>query len=171
MAQLFSTWPVRVSILVLCLLPTKSLIAQNRESFEVAASAGIASYDLAGTGKGTILAFDVDLPITSFLIIEPGVRLFKYTAQSNTAISHLLPEVSLQLQLPANRVTPYVGAGAGFSTIVEGDRFTNLTLHAAIGMRIQVQPLWRVRGEARFRSIDPWVGSAVDFTVGISRGF
>jgi len=154
---------------VIFILAINSILSAQTNGLHLVASAGRAPFDLSGTGTGTLGALELDIPVTSFLIIEPGVRYFKYDSQSNQSISHLLTEISLQLQIPVTFFNPYFGVGTGFSTIVDGRNATNLTLHAALGVRIRLQPKWKVRTEARLRSIDPWIGNTFDLTIGISR--
>ena len=52
---------------------------------------------------------------------------------------------------------------------MEGGDEANATLHFGLGLRVISHGAWGLRSEARVRSLDPFHGSNVDFTVGLRR--
>lgn len=149
---------------------TSCLLAQERPS--IVASAGVAPYDLSGTGTAGIYGLSVALPLPSVFLAEGGVRYLHYSSQFGRSYDYLMPEVSLQVE-PGLRspVRPYLGVGAGPVIELNASGYTSLTLHAAAGARIRVGESWLLRPEARLRSVDPWHGSDVELTVGVGRFF
>jgi hypothetical protein len=131
--------------------------------------AGPSPYDLAGTGTGFAAAVRVDVPSGRILIIEPGVGFFRYRNDADRTVSYILPELSLQVQVPSRVVRPYAGAGVGFAEFLSGRGTTFATLHAAGGVRIDLGSVWGIRGEVRLRAIDPFKGNTTDLTAGITR--
>lgn len=155
-----------------CLVLTfaSPLLAQARPVLAVSLSAGYASYDLAGAGSGFVSAAGLSWSPTRLLVVEPGISFFSYKPRfAAQRVSYLFPEISVQAQVGRGRVVPFVGLGLGGSFVVAGFGGTEETLHAAIGLRINVGGGWGVRGEARARSINPWVGNTTDFMIGVSR--
>jgi len=144
--------------------------AQERPS--VVASAGVAFYDLSGTGTGGIYGLSVAVPLPSAFVAEGGVRYLHYTGQFGGSFDYLMPEVSLQVE-PNLRspFRPYLGLGAGPVIELNVSGFTSLTLHAAAGARIRIGNGWLLRPEARLRSVDPWHGSDVELTAGVGHVF
>ena len=130
--------------------------------------AGPSSYDLSGTGTAAFGAVRFDVPVGRVFVVEPGVAIFRYTAQSSDAITYLFPEVSFQAQLPG-AVRPYLGGGIGFTEFISGRGGTDVTLHAAAGVRVPVANGWGLRGEARLRAVDPFHGNTFDFGFGVSK--
>lgn len=142
--------------------------AQSRPALTV--SGGASPYDLSGTGSGLLLGAGVDFRPAGPLVVEPGVRFFRYTAQGGADVSFLMPELSLQLQVRLGSVRPYLGAGAGSALVVEGPGDGELTLHGALGARIPLEGRWSLRPEFRVRSVDPFVGSMGDVSLGVRYG-
>jgi hypothetical protein len=161
----------RVAILCWSLLTFATpLLAQGRPILAVSISGGYASYDLAGAGSGFVGAAGVSWSPIRLLVVEPGISFFSYKPAFATArLSYLFPEISVQAQAGRGPVLPFVGIGVGGSFVVSGEGRTEETLHAAVGLRIDVGRGWGVRGEARARSINPWVGNTLDLIVGASR--
>jgi hypothetical protein len=79
----------------------------------------------------------------------------------------LLPELSLQAQTAMGRFQPYVLVGGGAAIVLNGPVEGGGTLHAGIGTRYILGENTLLRAEGRARSIRPWAGETVDFTVGI----
>src|SRR5918992_1360822 len=76
------------------------------------------------------------LPLTGWLVIEPGFGYMKYPSQGGSRTSLWFPEVQLQAELPLRAVRPYLGIGAGAALIsAEGQRATELTFSSAAGVR------------------------------------
>ena len=79
----------------------------------------------------------------------------------------LLPELSLQAQTAMGRFQPYVLVGGGAAIVLNGPVEGGGTLHAGIGTRHILGENTLLRAEGRARSIRPWAGETLDFTVGI----
>jgi hypothetical protein len=114
-------------------------------------------------------ALRFDLPSSKYLIFEPGLAVFRYRSQADVVITYLLPEVSLQVQAPPGPVRPYLGGGIGYSEFLSGRGQNEVTLHAAVGLRLDLGGAWGFRGEARLRSIDPFHGNTFDLGLGLAR--
>ncbi len=144
--------------------------AQGRPS--IVASAGVAPYDLSGTGTAAIYGLSAAVPLPSIVVAEAGVRYLHYKSQFGRSTDYLMPEIGLQVE-PGLRapVHPYLGVGAGPAFMLKGVGTTSLTLHAAAGARILVGGGWLLRPEARLRSVDPWHGSDVELTAGVGHVF
>lgn len=138
-----------------------------RPTFTVIAGPSI--YDLSGTGTAGFAAIRVDVPAGRVFVIEPGLGVFRYTAQTDETLTYLFPEVSFQAQVPGGGVRPYVGGGIGFTEFLSGRGRTDVTLHAAAGLRVALAGGWGLRGEARLRSVDPFTGNTFDLGFGVSR--
>lgn len=150
-------------------MTASSLLAQ--EGPGVTVLGGAAGYDLSGDGTSWVAGAAMELVPASPLVVEPGVRLFRYEPQFASEITYLFPELSVQAQLPLGWIRPYLGGGAGGAFVVEGRGSDELTVHGAFGARIRLDRRWSVRPEFRIRSVNPWVGSVGDFTLGITRGW
>lgn len=159
---------------VLLLLPLLSVPAPvSAQTYaprvDLALVGGAWQYDLSGTGTTWFAGARAALPLGGPLLIEPGLTYARYTTQGGTASNLLFPEAQLQVELLRDRYRPFLGVGAGPAFISGGGSNTELSLTASAGLRAQITPLWGVRGELRVRSIDPWVGTAAEWTVGLSR--
>lgn len=143
--------------------------AQAPGSLELSVAGGPSNYDLSGTG--TALAVGAQLPWHPGrpFVVEPGVMFYTYSSQFGTRTSHLMPEVSLQVQAQLKRVLPFAGVGAGAAFGLSGPNRIDLTLHATAGVRVELNRDWGLRGELRVRSVNPWVGTTADLLFGVSR--
>ncbi len=144
--------------------------AAAQQSPAVGLGAGFTSYDLAGTGTVFVVNGVLDLPLSPFLVFQPGVAYFRYDPGYDASQASLYPELSLQLQIPSSIVNPYLGAGAGWALSVEGRSLRDnmkVTLHAAVGVRAWIVNRWGAQIEARLRSIDPFAGNSFDITGGV----
>ena len=133
---------------------------------------GAFQYDLSGVGTTGFGALRVELPLTRFVLVEPGLTYARYTPQfADFAASLLFPEVQLQVQT-AGRVRPFLGAGLGPAFAWGGGASeTELSLSGGAGVRADISPSWGARAELRIRAIDPFTGTAAEWTAGISRRF
>lgn len=131
--------------------------------------AGPSAYDLSGTGTSAFGAVRFDIPSGRVLIFEPGLAVFRYTTQADETLTYILPELSLQAQVPSGALRPYAGGGIGFTEFLSGRGQSDVTLHAAAGLRLDLGDRWGLRGEARLRSIDPFAGNTFDVGFGVSR--
>ncbi len=144
---------------------------EHRNMWAAALVGGPTNYDLSGTGWSWGVAGRLDVPLARFLLLEPGLGFFTYRAQFDARFSFVLPELSLQAQLPGRTVRPYIGVGGGGAFVVRGPGDSEPTVHAAIGVRTLVTPHWGLRFEGRARNITVFEGnnSMLEFGFGISR--
>jgi hypothetical protein len=157
-----NAWLVTAVTVLAIALPGRSS-AQTR----VGVAAGLASYDLAGTGTSGVLAIRAGWYRPAPLCIDVGTSFFWYETQGDESVAMLLPETGLSLEL---RPLPFwIGAGAGYSIGVNGDPDNDLTLYGAAGLDFPFAGSWAVRPEVRIRSVDPWIGAIAEFTIGIAR--
>jgi hypothetical protein len=107
---------------MVCAIPTQAQrsLPEARPRPAVTFMAGPSAYDLSGTGTAAFGAVRFDVPVGRVFILEPGVAIFRYTAQSADAITYLFPEVSFQAQVPGGGVRPYLGGGIGFTEFLSG---------------------------------------------------
>jgi hypothetical protein len=151
------------------------LSAQSRGvRFGSGIQAGLSSYDLDGTGTAFVSGLVIYATLLRPLIVEAAIPFYDYSRDAegfpgggSNRTRFLLPEVSLQVQAHSGRFRPYLAAGAGGALRLNGNVSGGGTLHAATGLRALVKRAMLLRGEVRARSIRPWSGSTVDFTIGI----
>lgn len=150
-------------------LPMAPALAQRARSArpDIGVSAGLSPYDLSGTGTGFAGGVWLGIPLRPFLLAEGGFGYFRYTAQGETVVAYLLPEIGLRVGAPLGHVFPYFGGGAGYAHVITGSVGTDRTLHVALGIRAWVSSRVGLRGEGRLRSVDPWAGNMVDLTAGV----
>lgn len=122
----------------------------------------------SGSGNGIAAAFGLSIPSGRFFLVEPGIGFFRYTSEFGEHIAYILPEVSLQFQVPSGAVRPYAGVGAGFSEYSSGRGSTYGTLHAAAGVRVRIAGGYGLRAEVRTRTIDPFRLNTTGFMLGLS---
>jgi hypothetical protein len=165
-----------VATLIVAASPARAQIEETASRWSASWSGGAFTYDLAGTGTTAFVAFRGRYALTRHLLIEPGFTFTAYKQQQFGPTTPLgIPEVQLQLQFSDRRVRPYIGAGAGMVADLRSDRsgspLIRSTLSGSGGLRVRVAGPWSVGGEVRVRSIDPWVGSAAEWTLGVTRRF
>ena len=139
---------------------------------ELSLLAGYSSYDLAGTGSAAAAGLFVDYPVLSFLRVEAGSGFIRYSDPTSSAHrSTVFPEVGVRAGIYFGSVQPYLGAGLGVSEPVSsGSGSSQFTLHGVGGLRFLLAPRFSVKGEMRFRSVDPFHGSTADFMGGVALG-
>jgi hypothetical protein len=142
--------------------------------FGTGMKAGLSSYDLDGTGTAFVVGPIGYVALSRHFLVQVGVPIFDYsrdvfaagfTASERTRF--LLPELDLQAQAFLGRFRPYLAIGGGAAIRLDGFTRGGATLHAGLGTRAVVGRRTLLRGEVRARSIRPWSGSTVDFTLGI----
>jgi hypothetical protein len=66
-------------------------------------------------------------------------------------------------------VRPFLGGGAGFAQVLnEEDEDAVGTLHAVVGLRVDLSRTWGARAEMRARAVRPWTGNTLDILFGLS---
>ncbi len=130
------------------------------------------SWDLSGFGSA--FATNVGFawrPVGRGFVVEPGAGFFESTRGSEGGeTTWFFPEISLQAELPAGPIYPYLGAGAGLGrrSSPDRDRWVS-TLHFLVGVRVAVSEDWSLRSEFRIRLVDPFAESIGDLGVGFAR--
>jgi len=144
-------------------------LAQTGSRLTLSGLAGPSPYDLSGTGTGFAAALEFNWRPTPGLVIEPGVTYFTYQSQFSQQIHYLMNELSVQGELPLGRVRPFLGGGAGFAQVLDDENQEAVgTLHAVVGLRVDLSRTWAVRGEMRARAVRPWTGNTLDILFGLS---
>jgi hypothetical protein len=149
--------------------PCADAQTQDR-SVALAIVAGPFQYDLSGTGTSVFGAVRLDIPLTRYVVFEPGVTVGRYDPQFGSKITLIFPELQMQLRAPSDAVSPYLGAGVGPAFAIRGGQSeTELFLTGALGVRVRLSSEWGMRGELRVRAIDPFAGTTAEWGIGISR--
>ena len=93
------------AVYVLSLILLASAVAPDSTQAQVQQSGralavvgGVVQYDLSGTGTTGFGAARLEVPLTSVVLLEPGLSFSRYDAQFGSSVSLLFPEVQIQLQ-------------------------------------------------------------------------
>ena len=147
---LFHLVPTLVAVGALFALNSAPAVAQRPAGTLLTLSAGVAAGELRGyEGGGVVLALRLQRFLAGFVLVEPGVTVFKHTDSGADAVD-LFPELGLQVEAPFRYVRPYIGAGLGYT--VRTETTDNYTPHVLIGVRFQPAERCGLRAEARLRS-------------------
>jgi hypothetical protein len=136
----------------------------------IAVTAGKTDYDLSGTGTRNVVALRVQLPISHYFRIEPGVTYMNHRVFDGllARVHVMMPEVQVQGAVQLGRIEPYLGLGAGTAIrSLEGTSVWDMTVSAAGGVRLELGGGWGLGSELRLRAIDPWAGSTADWGVSL----
>lgn len=162
-------------VLLACVLiagPIQAASAQDSRSTTVSMFAGGSQYDLSGVGWTAVFGPRVDHTFLAPLGVQFSLPVYRYEPQLADKITYVLPEVSVLVSPQLGRVSPYVGFGLGWSFVVSGpDGLNELTLHVAVGVRVQLAGPWDLRSEGRLRAMDPWSGNTADISGGVGYRF
>ena len=142
----------------------------------VAVVAGVAQYDLSGTGDETFIALRIDLPMAEYLYVEPSFGYMSYESQGEEDIRHLSAEVQVQGSWPLGRWRPYLGVGAGgFFDLRKqrgGSDLVQPAFSGATGLRVDLPSGFGARAELRVRGIETgFTGTVAEWGAGLSRSF
>ncbi|HSR41509.1 MAG TPA: outer membrane beta-barrel protein [Longimicrobiales bacterium] len=174
---------VLVAVLVAALVwPPGMLEAQELPPPEIGLVGGTFSYDLGVRGDATspFGGLRVRFPLSRHLLVEPGLALTRLTADSvsegaDRDITFLLMEFQAQVQLPVDRLRPYLGVGAGGMLDLRGargiDEFMVSTYSVAAGLAVDLGSSWAIRTEVRGRAIDDDAHSAFELGLALSTTF
>jgi hypothetical protein len=137
-----------------------------------AAVVGIFQYDLSGTGIAPMLALRGTAPLTTVLTLEGGLLAARPGQQFGSTTTMLVPEAQVQLTLPFDYVTPYMGLGAGAAFDFRGTEFGGienfLSISGSIGMRAALRDRLGVQAEFRGRGLGfDFTGSSAEYTLGV----
>jgi hypothetical protein len=172
--QCASSWSTSLLLLGVCSLTSRVCVAQAPDvHLGLGLKLGASSYDLDGTGTAFVGGPTAFAQFGKLVIVELGVPVLDYSqdvdgfpGDASSRTRFLLPELSVRIQAPIGRVAPFLAAGGGGAIRLNGQARGGGTLHAGAGVRVRVSSVTRLHGEVRARSIRPWTGSAVDFTIG-----
>lgn len=157
----------------LLVVPSFATAQAARTAPAVGVTAGILEFDLAGTGTRMFVGARAQIPLTPLLLLEPGATYMSYRERglAQATRHHIwFPEAQIQAQMAMGALRPYLGIGAGVALeSVEGQRFTEVTLSAALGARLPIAERLQLGAEVRLRGVDPFTGSTSEF--GLSAGW
>lgn len=142
----------------------------------VALIGGAFRYDLDGIGTEPFVALRLDLPMATWLYLEPSFGYVTYTSRGGSHIRHLTAEVQVQGSMPFGRWHPYLGGGAGGFFDLRKQRagadFVQPTVSGSGGVRFTLPRGLGVRAELRVRGMgEHFAGSATEWSGGISKSF
>ncbi|MSR35744.1 MAG: hypothetical protein EXR95_03725 [Gemmatimonadetes bacterium] len=168
---------VRVGMVALALAGRAgALRAQEIPPPALALVAGVAQYDLSGTGTEPFVGLRLDLPMAEFLYAEPGFGYMTYTSQGGEHVPHLSAEVQVQGTLPLGRWRPYVGVGAGgFFDLRKqrgGGELVEPTFSGSGGVRASVVSDLGAHAELRVRGVGKsFAGTIAEWSAGLAWAF
>ena len=139
-------------VVALCLtLSAVPLFAQSmgRSRTGVGFSAGVAQFDMAGTGTAPFGALRLERELASWLVGDLALGLIRPDEQIALRQTYLIPEAQLQAQRTFGRVRPYLGAGMGMLKSLNGSARTYAIFSGSTGARVAVTNALDVRGELR----------------------
>lgn len=157
-----------------------SYLGAQTSSREVSLAVGAMGYDASGTGTVPVGAIRAATPLgAQWLLGEISLSYAAMDEQFSTANTRIgVGEAQLQVQLPWNRVRPYVGVGGGWLHYFNNSvgSLTRPTYSASAGLRVPVASRLLARGEFRLRGWETSSGSgamnsAGEFTAGIGYSF
>jgi hypothetical protein len=140
--------------------------------FTPAVVAGVAQFDLSGTGNAPVFGARLDMDVSSWLLLEGSLEALRAKEQSGRTNTYYIPEAQLQVQVPGLAVRPYLGAGGGYFVGTNG-RGTSGTASGSLGLRANVGDTPAVaRAELRVRGIGSgFGGSTAEWTLGLGWRF
>lgn len=136
--------------------------------------------DLMGAGTDLLAGAGVRLPLSGVVRVEPGLRYTRFTAEpdqvdpdADPEVSLLLLDFQLQVQLPHDRVRPWVGVGAGGAMDLRGGdrgdaKLVMSTFSASAGVSLAVLHRLGLLAEGRLRTLDGFGDRAVDLALGLA---
>jgi hypothetical protein len=137
--------------------PRRAAAQDYRLASGVALSAGVADFDLTGSGTTAMVALRADAELRRWLVGEIGVGALRPKEARPSRLTYVVPEAQLQLQIRAGALRPYLGGGGGWFYAIGPNRKLQsaLSASAAGGVRI-AQPGHRygLQAEVRLRGID-----------------
>lgn len=157
-----------IAVLAASIVAASPVAAQSASALTL--GGGASFYDLSGTGTEPVLTARAHVPVHRVVRVDISAGYMRYEAQTDRTVTQLFPEFTAVIARPTGHLRPEIGFGAGFAAVLSGGEESEPTLHAIVGLMV---PLgagpWALRPEARIRSVDPWTGSLVDVTIGLSR--
>jgi hypothetical protein len=163
--------PLRlVPIVLAAMLVSIPAAAQSsaRPRTALGISAGVAQFDMSGTGTAPFGALRLENELTSWLVADAALGILRPREQFNTNRTYIVPEGQLQAQVDFGRLRPYLGAGVGMLKSVSGPGRTYAIFSGATGVRLAVTNALDVRGELR---VTGQSATLAQWTVGLARRF
>lgn len=177
-------WIRLLAALVLCAagVAPGAVRAQVMPAPEVGLVGGAFAYDLGVRGNATSAfgGLRTRFPLSRWVLVEPSLAFTRLTADTvgpnaDPVLSLLRLEFQGQVQVPVNRLRPYLGVGAGGMVDLRSERgpdaFLMSTLSAALGLAVDVGSTWSLGAEGRYRVIDNFDHSALELGLGLSTRF
>jgi hypothetical protein len=175
----------RVLVLLLLLLAAPSALRAQEESGHVSLVAGVANWDLAGTGQDVVYGLRVGSPINSNIGWELNASYFHAEDEDAPGATHVfIPELQFQLAHAFSGFTPFVGLGAGASIqkredeeVLPGfdqefDAVIDFAPSASLGARIRIVDGLALQAEGRLHGIEAdFTGTVVEITGGVVISF
>jgi len=133
---------------------------------------GIANVDLSGEGDGFVAGAHLDKVISRGWFVRGAVTVLFFENDLGEAQQQLFPEVSIGKRTRIrSRITPYLGVGIGVGASLAGSDDPVSVLQGFFGLEARIGTPWAVALEVLGRAVDPWRGSTMGATLGISRRF
>ncbi len=168
-------YAVALAVLTTVVPGASGLGAQERY---LAIHAGVAEWDLSGTGQAATGAVRAGWAVTRVIGLEANVGFLRPSQGSDVdgdaRNSLFLPELHVQFTAPG-KLAPYLGLGGGAAIQtsrgnISGD--TRVTGSGALGVRYAIATNMRAVGEVRVRGVGSgFEGSVADLTFGLALGF
>ena len=158
-------------LVALCLtLSAAPSFAQStgRSRTGIGFSAGVAQFDMAGTGTAPFGALRLERELTSWLVGDLALGLIRPDEQISSRQTYVVPEAQLQVQRTLGRVRPYLGAGMGMLKSLNGSARTYAIFSGATGARVAVTNALDLRGELR---VTGQSATLAQWTLGLARRF
>lgn len=160
-----------IAVAALCLaLSAMPSLAQSmgRARSGLGLSAGVAQFDMAGTGTAPFGALRLERELTSWLVGDLALGLIRPDEQISSRQTYVVPEAQLQVQRTLGRVRPYLGAGMGMLKSLNGSARTYAIFSGATGARVAVTNALDLRGELR---VTGQSATLAQWTLGLARRF
>jgi hypothetical protein len=125
--------------------------------------------DFHGEGSSSLVGLRVRLPLSRYIVLEPGAQLTRFDRdpgdeeEGDLEVPLLALDFQLQAQLPLDlggpdRVRPWIGVGAGGAVDFRDERgagdFVTSTFTASLGVALDVGSHLTLLGEGRYRTLD-----------------
>jgi hypothetical protein len=133
---------------------------------------GILRFEGVTSALAPMVAFRGTSPISSCLGLEVALLAARPEDRSGSGTTVLVTETQLQLFLPVERITPYLGLGTGAFIDMQGqglgDRGTFLSLSGALGVKGWLNDRFGAQAEFRGRGVGMEMErSSAEYSIGV----